>query len=146
MKCWVRGTAIPGCAFFRPGGGPLNVPHCLHNAHTQVLSPGLRLNLNFPHASPKGTPKTLAQHEVLGTWHSHSWLCVFPPGWKPLECSPLPPQRTYAGTMSPGGTTQSEFSPRQSQRDAEDFSPGRSAGYVAQPFLAVRFSARVEAP
>src|SRR5712692_6394800 len=96
--------------------------------------------------SPKGTPKTLAQHEVLGTWHSHSWLCVFPPGWKPLECSPLPPQRTYAGTMSPGGTTQSEFSPRQSQRDAEDFSPARSAGYVAQPFLAVRFSARVEAP
>src|SRR5216683_1968457 len=100
MKCWVRGTAIPGCAFFRPGGSPLNVPHCLHNAHTQVLSPGVRLNLNFPHASPKGTPKTLAQHEVLGTWHSHSWLCVFPPGWKPLE-----------------------FSPRKSQRDAEDFSP-----------------------
>src|SRR5712691_312287 len=67
-----------------------------------------RLNLNFRHASPKGTPKTLAQHEVLGTWHSHSWLCVFPPGWKPLECSP-----------------------RESQRDAEDFSPVRSAGYNA---------------
>src|SRR5229473_7307035 len=33
MKCWVRGTAIPGFAFFRPGGSPLNVPHCLHNAH-----------------------------------------------------------------------------------------------------------------
>src|SRR5258708_14399281 len=58
MKCWVRGTAIPGCAFFRPGGSPLNVPHCVHNAHTQVLSPG--------------------------------------------------------------GTTRSEFSPRESQRDAED--------------------------
>src|SRR6266849_2835673 len=193
MKCWVRGTAIPGCAFFRPGGSPLNVPHCLHNAHTQVLSPGVttrsefspresqrdaedfsparsagynahptdlspggtakadsraregepwtifrssvaqpflavrlfrppgsplnvphrvqrtyagtmspevRLNLKFRHASPKGTPKTLAQHEVLGTWHSHSWLCVFPPGWKPLECSPLRSQRTYAGTES----------------------------------------------
>src|SRR5713226_6134418 len=63
--------------------------------------PEVRLNLNFRHASPKGTPKTLAQHEVLGTWHSHSWLCVFPPGWKPLECSPLPPQRTYAGTEAP---------------------------------------------
>src|SRR5713226_3577792 len=47
--------------------------------------PEVRLDLNFRHASPKGTPKTLAQHEVLGTWHSHSWLCVFPPGWKPLE-------------------------------------------------------------
>src|SRR5713101_9764826 len=26
-----------------------------------------RLDLNFRHASPKGTPKTLAQYEVLGT-------------------------------------------------------------------------------
>src|SRR5713226_2135281 len=65
--------------------------------------PEVRLDLNFRHASPKGTPKTLAQYEVLGTWHSHSWLCVFPPTWKPLECSsPRPTHiRRYNALQTP---------------------------------------------